>query len=62
MSRRTTYGNDVKTKPCNTDGCDGKVMTDELHRGFNAKDSTGRQICPDCKVAEIYAKAGIKNG
>jgi len=62
MSRRTTYDNDVKTKSCPTPGCGGKIMTDELHRDFNAKNDSGKQVCPDCKVKEIYAKFGARNG
>jgi len=34
----------------------GKVMTDELRRGFNAKNDEGKIICPDCKIEEIYTK------
>lgn len=32
-------------------------MTDELRRGFNAK-AGGKQVCPECKVQEIYEKLG----
>lgn len=55
------YTNKVKTKSCPTPHCTGKLMTDELHRDYNAK-SGGRQVCPDCKVKEIYAKMGFSNG
>ena len=34
-------------------------MTDEAHREFNAKGKDGKQICPECKVAEIYERFGL---
>lgn len=39
--------------------CGGKIMTDELRRDFNAKSETGKQVCADCKVREIYRKLGV---
>lgn len=50
------YNNKTRTKSCKTPGCSGKIMTDELHRGFNAVDDDGKQICPDCKVRSIVDK------
>lgn len=36
-----------------------KIMTDELRREFNAKADSGKRICPDCKVKEIYERFGV---
>jgi len=57
--RKMPYANNIKSKPCATLGCKGKVMTDEAHRGFNATGKNGKIICPDCKVAEIYERYGL---
>ncbi len=37
--------------------CGGKIMSDELRRGYNAS-VNGKQVCADCKVAAIYASFG----
>lgn len=50
-----------KFKRCPTFECTGKIMTDELRRGYNAKSDDGKQLCPECKVREIYAKFGGNN-
>lgn len=52
------YTNKTKTRPC-PNKCGGSIMTDELHRDFNAK-VDGKRVCPDCKVKEIYASLGVK--
>ena len=36
--------------------CGGKIMTDESRRDYNAKNESGKLICADCKVEEIYAR------
>lgn len=46
-------------KPCPTPGCGGRLMTDELRRGFNGKDDEGKQQCPECIIRAFYDKWGL---
>lgn len=48
------FRNEIKTTDC-PNGCGNKVMTGR-HQEFNARDKSGKIVCVECKVAELYGQ------